>query len=395
MFDLSLFNFTHDEVKEYLHSATRKIDFRFELFAADGTFKKDLTTIETGTVDFNSEAAIKRSAKISMKEDPDINYLSDRIKPYVRFFIDKRKMSEPFTSYLSASFPASFDKQMLGAYGWVDFPLGVFLLTSPTRKDNGPFFTREIECYDGCLVLQEDRFEERHFIPNGMSVRDAVIEILEMTGITNYEIDESIKAVEADMEFAVGENKLVAINSLLVSSGYEELTTDSDGNYIAKLYANPAESDSDYSYKTDQYSVVFSGYEEKLDFYQVPNKWIVTRSMADRPPLISVYTNSNPDSPTSTVSRGRTSMQEPITVDNIPDQQSLDLYVERIAYEQSQIFGEVTFETSIMPFHGFKNILDIEFDGLIGNGKYQELSWSIPLETGGKMKHLVRRINPI
>ncbi len=395
MIDLSQSGFTTQEILNALHHAKRKIDFRFELLDASLNYKKDLTNITNGSVDHNSESAIKRTCKLTMVDkDADIDFLSDRIKPYVRFFIDQQKMSPAFTAFMSSNFPAPFEKQMIGKNDWVEFPLGVFFLTSPTRREENGVFVRDVDCYDGLLVLQEDRFEERKYFPSGMYIHDCVIEILEESGIEKHNIQPSTQSLESEIEFATGDEKLEAINQLLIQGGYEELHVDADGVYIANEYINPLYAPSDYAYKTDRNSVIFGGYEEELDVYSIPNKWVVVRSMADRPPLISTYTNSNPDSPTSTVSRKRTILKK-VEIDNIPDQQSLDFYTERLAFEDSQVFGKVKFNTAIMPFHDFNNILDIEFEGLQGNGKYLESGWTIPFNVGGQMSHTVKRISPI
>jgi hypothetical protein len=386
--------FTAEEIINALHGAKRQIEFRYELLDANLNVKKELKNVESGEVNQNAEATIKRTMKITMTEDTDIDFLSDRIKPYVRFFIDQQKMSPAFTGFLSSSFGAGFDAQMVGKNGWIEFPLGVFLLTSPTRKDNGPNIIRDVDCYDGLLVLQEDKFAERHFIPSGTYIHDAVAEILEMTGITNHSIQESTKALEMDLEFETGKEKLEAINEILRSGVYEDLHCNADGVYVSNVYINPLYAPAEYAYKTDRQSVVWGGYEEELDYYNIPNKWVVVRSMSDRPPLVSTYTNENPNSPTSTVNRKRIILEK-VELDNIPDQQTLDLFAERIAFEQSQVFGRVEFETGIMPFHDFQNVLDIEFEGLQGNGKYVEVEWSIPFETGGRMKHIVRRISEV
>ncbi|MBB6446452.1 hypothetical protein [Bacillus benzoevorans] len=392
MIDLSREGFTHTEIVNMLHGAKQVIDFRFELVTKDGIYKKDLKNIKDGSVDFDASVAIKRTASFTMTEDDDINYLSDRIRPFVRFFIDQRKMMPASQAFLSSRFAADMEKQMIGVNGWMEFALGEFLLTSPSRVEVDDDFEREVEAYDATVILQEDKFEERWFIPSGLLVRDAVIEILESSGITRHDIQVTTMFVGDDIEFDIGKKKLEAVNEILRLGNYTELYTDEYGNCVAKEYINPILLNYDYEYKTDRKSVVSPGYEEIIDYYKVPNKFIVIRSLPDRNPLVSRYTNNNPLSPTSTVSRGRTIVADPIIIESVQDQMSLDLFVERIAFEQSQVFSEVIFETGLMPFHGYRNVLNVEFDGLLSNGKFMEQSWSTPFDIGGKMKHTVKRI---
>ncbi|MGG5741367.1 hypothetical protein ACP6L7_31230, partial [Bacillus cereus group sp. IBL03679] len=60
-----------------------------------------------------------------------INYLSDRIKPYMEIEMPDGN--------------------------WLEFPLGVFLLNSPTRSDQVKGVYRDIEAYDQLVILQEDK----------------------------------------------------------------------------------------------------------------------------------------------------------------------------------------------------------------------------------------------
>jgi hypothetical protein len=79
-------------------------------------------------------------------------------------------------------------------------------------------------------------------------------------------------------------------------------------------------------------------------------------------------------------------------VADIADQQSLDAYVQRIAFEASQVYGKLTFETAINPLHDYMDVLQIEYSPLGINGKYSETSWTMPLKAGARMKHDVRKV---
>ena len=47
-------------------------------------------------------------------------------------------------------------------------------------------------------------------------------------------------------------------------------------------------------------------------------------------------------------------------VDDIADQVTLDDYVQRIAFEASQVYGYITAETAIMPTHGINDVAQID-----------------------------------
>jgi hypothetical protein len=356
--------FTSNTVKRALHSPHRRLSFRYELLDKDLRKKADLFTIKSGEVSHNAFATIKRTAKFTLVDNGEIDYLNDRIKPFVRLWVKDR---------------------------WVDFSQGVFLLSSPTRSDETGKVIREIDAYDGLLVLEEDKFQDRYKIASGTTYYQAVIDILASAGITVYNIENTDKVLPKEKEFEPGKEKLYAINELLGEINYTPIHVDVDGIYTSSYYRSPSTSAVDYTYKDDELSVTFEGMSEELDLSFVPNKWVVVRTNSEEEPLFSVYTNDNPDSATSTVSRGRT-IVDYREIDDIADQNSLDAYTQRIAFNASQVYGKISFETAIMPMHDYADILEVDYSRLSIKEKYSETSWSFPLDIGGRMKHEVRRV---
>ncbi|MGG3737528.1 LamG-like jellyroll fold domain-containing protein [Aeribacillus pallidus] len=273
---------------------------------------------------------------------------------------------------------------------WIEFPLGIFLLSSPTRKDENNFVYREVEAYDGLLILRDDKFDTRYTVTAGTNYRQAVIDILASAGITKHNIEQTDKVLPVDMEFAPGTEKLEAINTLLRAINYTPLHVDVYGYFTSMTYRSPSIRAAEYTYKDDELSIIYAGMEEELDLFNVANRWVVVCSNAEQS-LMSTYTNSNPDSPTSTVNRGRT-IVDYREVTDIADQQSLDAYVQRIAFEASQVYGKLTFETALNPLHDYADVLQIEYSPLGISGKYSETSWTMPLKAGARMKHEVRKV---
>jgi hypothetical protein len=147
----------------------------------------------------------------------------------------------------------------------------------------------------------------------------------------------------------------------------------------------------EYTYRDDSKSVIFPEMEQALDLFSVPNKWVMVCSEPDRVPLVSTLTNNNINSPTSTVSRGRiiTDYRDDIEA---ADQASLDAITARIAFEASQVYEAVNFESAVMPFHGDSECLTLEYSKLGIKDKYIETGWSFDLRTGARMQHKVRRV---
>lgn len=395
MIDLARDGFTHKQIVDALHSASVTVDFRYELLDGLNRRKFDLPNVESASVDQSALAQIKRVARFTLTEDDglDIDYLNDRIKPYMRLYVPptaKRSREYAFYSHIHALETSIGAGDTQG--GWVEFPLGVFLLSSPRRIDAGAgVIKREIDAYDGLVILLNDKFTQRHTVVAGTRYYDEVVAILASAGISTYSLEQTDAVLPRDIEFEPGREKLFAINELLRQINYTQIHVDENGYYVAYQYRSPSERSEDYRYITNGTSVTFDGASEELDLFEVPNVFSVTRTNEEEEPLTSVFVNDNPNSPTSTVARGF-QIVDFREIDDIADQAALDAYVERIAFEASQVYGRIEFSTALMPFHGYSNVVAFNYTPLEIDGKFLELSWTMDLAVGGVMTHEVRQI---
>ena len=348
MLDLAVNSYTEKQVKDCLHGrngSRGEVKFRYELLNKEDVKLGELKA-QPGKVELNSLAEIKRTAvfQVTEQEGQDINWLSDRIRPI-------------------------FCLQMPDG-GWVEWPLGVFLLSSPTRKDENGQIKRSIEAYDGSLILKEDKFTDRYFIPAGTKYTTAVIDILNAAGIWKINILDHPGTLATDLEFEIGTTKLFAVNELLAAINYTSLWVDENGYFVAQPYVLPTGRDPEYEYRTNDLSIIHPGGTEELDLFGVPNLWVRYVSNPDREIVLrSEYINDLSTSPTSTINRGRT-IVDIDSVEDIFDQATLDEYTKRIAYNASQVYGKFNFATALMPHHSYYNCLFV-VDGFTA-GRYNE-----------------------
>lgn len=364
------------QVREALHMVhgVSRMRFRYDLLDSNNQFKRTLTNVLSASVTHDALADIKRRAKFTIVDDGTIDFLSDRIKPYVLLDV-------PASPNVPGSKP-----------GVAEFPLGVFLLTTPPRKARADgSVIREVEAYDLGQVLRDDKVTDRYTVPAGTNYIKAVSDVLTSAGITMQNLAPTDKVLPADRDWEPGTSKAQIVNDLLAAINYFSLWFDGDGYAVAQPYTNPASRPVDYVYRDDEESVILPEVEQALDLFDVPNRWVVYTSEADGVPLRSVYTNDNPSSPTSTVRRGRVITAPPIQVE-APDQETLDAIARRIAFEQSQVYEKVQFETAIMPIHTHMDVLRFEFKALGLSENYLETGWSFDLKVGARMKHTVRRL---
>lgn len=361
-------NYTREQIIDALHgvTGTRELAFRYDLLNKSEQKIGTLDTVTAGEVSMNAFAEIKRTGRFTIEDDETVDWLNDRIQPFVMV-----KMPDG---------------------NFAEWSQGIFLMSSPKRVERYGKVIREIEAYDGLKVVKDDKFDRRYYITLGTNYVTAVIDILKSAGIAKYNIEQATAVLQTTREWEPGTPKLDVINELLAEIAYTQLWVDEYGFYTASKYRLPSERAIEYTYADNDLSVTYNGAVEEEDLFNVPNKWVITKSNPESEPLTSVYTNENPNSKTSTVSRGRTIVDYRPPLDNIADQASLDAYTLRLAFEASQVFGYVAYETAIMPFHSYNDCLEVVYSSLGINGKYTESSWTMPLQAGGRMRHDVRKV---
>lgn len=370
MLNLAIGGYSTTDIMNQLHAkgGGREIKFRYDLLNKYEVKIGELLATDSGnSINFNSLSDIKRTGVFNIKETEinQVDWLNDRVQPV--FLL---KMPDG---------------------NFIEWSLGMFLLSSPTRKDNNGGIWREVETYDGNAILKEDKFDNNYRISAGTKYVDAITTIINSAGIRKVNITDHSGVISTDKEFEIGATKLEAINQLLSEINYTSLWVDTWGYFTSKPYILPSERETEYSYVTDESSITFDGAINELDLFNVPNKWVVTMSNPEKTPLTSVYVNDLSTLKTSTTSRGRV-IVDFRQVDDILDQATLDAYTKRIAYNASQIYEKVKFETALMPHHTFMDTLFIEYKDLGISSKFIETEWSIDLQAGGKMSHSVRKV---
>lgn len=351
-----------NNVIDMLHN-NREVSFRYDLLNYNETKIGELTSLG-GSLGLTSLGQIKRKGKFKFKDNElkDVDWLNDKVQPV---FVLNNKL---------------------------EFPLGVFIISSPTRSLKKKNVYREVDCFDTSLILLEDKFDTRYRIIKNTNYVTAINQIIGSAGIWKINIPHINAALKTDREFEIGTSKLEAVNYLLQEINYTSIWVDELGNFTANPYILPNDRIVEYSYKNDDMSIIVPDTSvEEMDLFSVPNKWVIVATNPETQPLVSRYTNDNGGSPTSTVSRRRT-IVDYREVDDIASQAILDDYTRRIAYEASNVYGKFIFDTAIMPHHSYMDALYCEHTDLGIKYKYIETSWDMDLKAGGKMSHSARRV---
>jgi hypothetical protein len=363
---------TPDEVRAALigRSGARRLSFRYELLNMDNGSLGDLDGVQSCTITQNWLADIKRTARFTIRDTGAINYLTDRIRPWVRLHLP------PY-----------------GPSDWVEWPQGVFLLSSPARRvSTSGLVMRDVQAYDQLKAVADQRVTARYTVLRGQNYLTRIKNLI--TGVSaGYPVYVTPGTVvtAGDREWEPGTPELRIINDLLDAINYESLSFDEMGAPVLRAYRAPSTRTPEYTYADDQDGVTVPDMQESADLFDIPNQWLLIVSEADRPALSSVYTNTNPASVTSTVRRGRTITAEPEFVE-AASQTILDAMAARRAFEASQVFASIEFSTWPMPIHSGNDVYRLRNSPLAINAVYAEHMWEMELRAGARMRHQIRRV---
>jgi len=368
---VNLRNYTAQEIDDVLRikRGSRKVTFKYNLLDRNDILQGTLDGVTSATVSYGTFRVIERSATFGLDEytQRNINYLTDQIQPI-------------FVLHMPNG-------------GTVEWPLGIFLLESPSRKINGKFSTREIGAYDKTLIIEMDRFTSRYFIPAGTNYVGAVVRILATAGLTKITIPPSPFEIRTDREIPVGTKLKEAVNDLLREINYRSISVDAEGFMWSAPYIEPTLREVTQWYSASRDSIIMPEFEESLDLASRANVFTrVARNLAEETELVATVINSNPMSPISTVNRGRQIVNFD-EIENIANQEALEMHVQRIAIDHTSAYSHLTFGTALMPTHGSADTLLCDFPTVFdAPQKFSEMQWEMPLKYDGIMHHKARKV---
>lgn len=344
----------------------RTMNYRYDRLDELNTYLEPIDYVTSGKVSNNALAEIKRTAEFAILDRGGINFLKDRIRPWARL-----------------SMPDG---------GLVEWPLGVFLLSTPDRAlSTRGTVTREVKAYDQLVLLRDDTVSTRYSFAEGVAYTDAMATLVgTVVGVTAAIVPSDL-VTPSVLEWEPGTTKLRILNDILAGANYGSAWFDESGTLICQPYQSPSERASEYTYADGSTGVRVGDATQTLDLMGVPNKWTLVSGDPAGAPIVATYTNENPRSPTSTVSRGRT-IAAPVETVEAADLATLEALAERRAFSASQIYEGLKFSTAAMPMHSNADVFTLTVPGLSIDGKFSEHSWTLELKAGASMEHVVRRV---
>lgn len=271
----------------------------------------------------------------------------------------------------------------------VRWPLGKFII-NPSESYNKRLKEIKIVGYDRSKIASDDKIDSRFFAAAG-SIYTSLAAQIAASIYSQVNVVASEKTGSNPMEWEIGTEKLKIINDLLRAISYNPFYFDGYGIGQMNEYRDPTDRAIDRIYQSDKTSIIIDGLQVATNKFEIPNKFVRYVENPDATYMISTYVNSDPNSPYSTVNRGRT-IVDTDSIDNISSQADLDSYVRKIAAETMQAIETLEFSTLNMPGHGYQDCLAVSVDEYEIEGKYIETAWEMDLGKGGIMTHRCQKV---
>lgn len=229
-------------------------------------------------------------------------------------------------------------------------PLGTFLVQTPSSKFDGMVSSSSMDAYTPLIELKEKQPPLGFFVEEGANIMDRAAEITAANLRAPVVAATSSDTMYKDF-VANGDDTWMTFLSDMVANAKFYFDLDEMGRILFAPKQDTASLQPVWTYNDDNSSILYPEITVDHDLYGIPN--VVEVVYSDSSSLyISRVVNDDPNSPISTVKRGR---EIPYRVTNpsfsgIPTQAMVDEYAEQ------QLRSLSTLEYTISYTHGYNSV---------------------------------------
>ena len=262
------------------------------------------------------------------------------------------------------------------------FPLGTFLIQTPSSNFDGRFTSVSMDAYTPLLELKENPTPLGYSLFKGGNIMDKAYELTQEHARAPVIRTKSDMTLNYDF-ISNSEDKWLSFNSDLIANANYQFGLDEMGRILFSPIQDIASLQPVWKYNDDNSSILYSDMSMDHDLYCVPNVVEVIYSKYNDYYYERVV-NNDPNSPTSTVSRGREITHRVTDPDlvGIPTKDQVKEYAEQLLRNLSSIEYTVTYTHGYCPVRpGDCVLLNYTRAGL-NNVKAKVISQTIKCEPG-------------
>lgn len=229
------------------------------------------------------------------------------------------------------------------------FPLGTFMVQTPSSSFNGKIRNVTMDAYTPLIELKESQPPLGYFIAKNENIMKNAH--LLTSSYTRAPVVQATKDTKLNTDFVADpEDTWMSYLSDLIANADFTYDLDELGRVIFIPKQNVTSMQPVWTYNDDNSSILYPDFEMEHDLYGIPNVVEVLYSN-DKDNYFARVVNDNPDSPISTVSRGREIVYRD-TNPNIlgsPSTAMVKEYAETLLRDLSSIEYTITYKHGYCP----------------------------------------------
>lgn len=208
--------------------------------------------------------------------------------------------------------------------------LGTFLPVAPSREVYAGYSTSTVKMYGRLQELLDDKFATPVVLKKGTNAVKAAADVCRQQGLTVI-ADPSDFTITNPRTYGFGveqnkdnsndsnndDSKLDMVNDLLSLAGFRSAKTDVMGNVIFRKYIDPMSKGASWDFTEGINALFESTVNEEHDITDAANHTVVRYGSEDKVIIGEAY-DTDPNSPLSTVNRGRV-ITRGYTYNDLPD----------------------------------------------------------------------------
>lgn len=262
-------------------------------------------------------------------------------------------------------------------------PLGTYLIQTPNDKFNGRVHTFSYDAYTPLLELKENPPLLGYFVPKDSNIMAMAASICRDNCRTP--VIESASDTTLIKDFVASDNDtwLSFVKDLIAMADYQ-IGLDELGRIIFLPIQDMASLQPVWTFDDGNSSILMPDVDTKRDLYGIPNVVEVVYTKDTDSPVFVRVVNDDPDSPTSTVSRGREIIYRDTSpsLNGQPTESEINKYAINLLRNLSTLEYTVTYTHGYCPVRlGDCVLLNYERAG-IENVKARVISQSISCKPG-------------
>lgn len=229
------------------------------------------------------------------------------------------------------------------------FPLGTFLVQTPSTNFDGKVSKNAMDAYTPLLELKDNKPPIGYYVEKNENVMDVVYRISRER--LRAPVVKATCSTKVFQDFvAYNDDTWLSYLRDLASSAEHSFDLDEMGRVLFSPIQDTASLQPVWTFTDDNSSILYPDFDLEHDMYNIPNVLEVIYS-SDSVNLYSRLVNDDPNSPISTVNRGREVLYRETNPDIVgdPTQEKVDEYAIKLLKKMSTLEYTVSYKHGYCP----------------------------------------------